>query len=656
MTDKKEDFPGKSPRRGTSKRGVLLAILLWLALVLIFGLNWRRFSTYIFYGEYWTNEDFFRNVEGTIDRDYSPTSLASLRLPIPPRAEAYITLPEAQYPEDGSRKYSVRVIKGEQVEVGLVRLRKGYSCPSWKYTFSVYERKSGKRRKLIQETGNFPLHSLSLFRIAEKLNGHGRDGAEIEYVIKPKGLRPRLASWLATLMGGAPYHEDFVFVPPNTYSMSRPDELNVILVSFDTLRPDRLSCFGHSRPTSSHIDSFAEQGVLFTQAFSSSPWTLPAHFSLITGLYPSAQLTVRKDVRKYRYYADRPIAAILQDNGYYTIGITGGLHLTSVNGFALGFDRYTEFHFANTDSTRRVFQGALDWLEGNRDMKFFMFLHNYECHFPYRNTYFLDKGNFHSLIEQRKALYDGGVRSADAYFGELIEKLKSLDLLSKTMVVVVSDHGDDLHDHFTERDRIPRISHPVPERGEEIDHGHSLYDEVIRILILFYLPGFEPERRVVSNQVRIIDVIPTVLDYLGIQSDGPIQGVSLMELMKNGTRQLDPPAISEFTLYGPERKSVRMNGYKYIYIPDPHQRKDGISFADIPKHALFDLRKDTRERDNIYAKRIELGKEYHATLGDILRDSQEIRTELQARIKMENEESTELPDDVVNALKAIGYL
>ena len=654
-TDKRNESPVTSARRAKRKYAVIFLIaILWLALALIVASRWRKFGTVLFYGDVRGNEDFFQLIEETTKEGTPPPSAEYFRQPVGGETETYLTIHGVKHPDAGVKKHTISIGKGDRAEVGLTRLRDGYRSPRWEYTFSVFENRNGKRRKLIEETQEFPESQFAFYRITDQLGGDEDGETELEYVLRPKGFRAWAGTAVAKALGGPPYHRDFLFFTPTVLRRREPDELNVVLISFDTLRPDRLGCYGYTRrPTSPHIDAFAERSVLFMQAFSSSPWTLPAHYSLMTGLYPSAQMTPLEDVRQYLWNVDRPIAAILRDNGYYTIGITGGRHLTSANGFAFGFDRYMEFHHELTDSTHNIFQNALKWLDENNDTKFFMFLHNYECHSPYTNTRFLEKENVYSLIEARKALYDGGVRSADAYFAELIEKLKSLDLLSKTVIVVLSDHGDDLYDHFTESDRIPREKNLDPRRAMKIDHGHSLYDEVIRILMLFHLPGLEPGNRVLSNQVRIIDVMPTILDYLGIPLDGPLQGTSLLQLMEEGGRTTDPPAVSEFTLYGPERKSVRMDGYKYIYIPDPDQRKDKVTYTDIPQYALFDLRTDPGEKSNIFSENKEVGERYHRILEETLEESHGIRGELRP---INRGDSTETPQDVIDALKSIGYL
>jgi arylsulfatase A-like enzyme len=297
----------------------------------------------------------------------------------------------------------------------------------------------------------------------------------------------------------------------------------------------------------------------------------------------------------------------------------------------------------------------MEWLEANRDTKFFMFLHSYKSHAPYLETYFLEQGEHADILEKRKALYDGNIRRVDDFFGQFVNKLRSLGLFSNTIIVVVSDHGEHFYDHFAEADRIPPEPTPIPQTST-IAHGHSVYDELIRIPMIFYLPGLQPKKSIYEEQIRLVDVLPTVLDYLGLSHEGPVQGESLLPLMRTGQRLHDSPAISEFTHTGPEQKSVRMGGYKYIYTGDPDERKQEVSFRNIPKYALFDLKSDPGEKNNIYSQNKALAEEYHDILQKTLEESRAINRELREKRKPGEVDSNPMPEDVTNALKALGYL
>ncbi len=580
-------------------------------------------------------------------------SFGHLRLPLDGERFAYQTMLAMRSPDRPKARFPVRAEGGDLLEFGLVRIGGEFAEPC-DYVFTVHALTDNGREKLLETSEEFPVNRWRLFRAEPGLGSDTTGRIELEYSLKPKGLRERIAAAIATAMGRS-YWKDFAFVAPNVVRKRKADELNVLLVVFDTLRADRLGCLGYDRPTSPNIDAFAREGVLFTHAVSPSPWTLPAHFSLLTGLYPSAQLDGDAGGWETRSYAEKLMPDILGETGYYTVAVGS---LPHASGFGKGFDLFRKFNYVKvarkSHTTRRVFSNATEWLAENRDRKFFMLLHNYECHIPYEGTFF-PAGEGAGLAETRDALYDGDVRSLDGLFGELIEKLRALDLLSNTIVIVTSDHGEHFYDHFTEQDRIPPGAEPVPEVSN-LDHGHSLHEELIRVPIIFHIPGLEPEKRVFDNRVRLTDVMPTILEHLDIAHDGPTQGQSLIGLMKHGDRPDEPPAMSEFTFSGAEQKAVILNGYKYLYTENPDEKKGGVGYRDIPRHALYDLKKDPGEKNNIYEQNRATAEELRAALEEMLAESSDINARLKAKRGAKGSEPAALPGDVIESLEALGYL
>ena len=456
--------------------------------------------------------------------------------------------------------------------------------------------------------------------------------------------------------------EHLACLAPAVFQRRQGRELNVLMLSFDTLRPDHLSGYGYARETSPNLDRFADEGVLFTQAISPAPWTTPAHYSLFTGLNPSAHQNVRSAAEPFQN--DPTLARQLRDQGYYTLGITGGGSISARFGMANGFNAYREYSsYPNTthpnrawkhqNDTQRTFDDAEAWLEANTDTRFFLFLHHFEAHDPYEDGHFLGEAD-DDLLSRRKALYDGDIRHADSFFGRLIDKLRELDLLDSTIVIFLSDHGEEFHEHYVESDVIPpRTQDLVPEISY-IDHAHSLYDELLRIPLVFYVPGLEPARRVLDNQVRLIDVMPTVLELLGIKPSGPMQGESLVQLMRTGERESDPPALAEATHWGPERKAIRKDGYKYIWIPNL-KSKTKRTYKGLVQHELFDLTNDPGETKNLYSERPELAESMRHALFEELEASIELGERMRQQ-RPEVGETTEMEEDVRDALKALGYL
>jgi arylsulfatase A-like enzyme len=545
-------------------------------------------------------------------------------------------------------KYAVAGRHTGWYEVGLVRIDES-SNDGNDFIFSVYEITNGEREKLHEISRGFPKGSWALFEVARSAAGKPSVGeTEIEYELRPAGVKARLASQNRA----SPYYKDFAFLAPAAMPRREPGDLNVILVSFDTLRPDHLSCFGHSRPTSPNIDALARRSTLFTQAVSTAPWTGPAHHSLFTGLYPSASMTkIDGGIWAYQYHAAPSMAAVFSEHGYYTVAFTGGSNLTSARGFNRGFKRYQEANRYSKDNAATVFRQAIGWLEANRDVKFFMFLHTNQCHTPYSDRYFFDQEKPRGYIQKDKVLYDGGIRNADEWFGRFMDKLEEMDLASNTAIVLASDHGDEMYEHYKKGDI-------VKDNGKiaVVRHGHSLYDEVVRVLVSFTLPGLEAEGKILNNQVRLIDILPTLLDYLGLKNDSPMQGTSLLELIRTGERADDPPAIIEYTAHGPEQKAVRMNGYKYIYTENPDESKSKITFRDIPRYSLFDMKNDPGEKNNIYSENKELAEQYHGILTEALNESSAIRNDLIKQEAPGKKKSEPLPQDVIDGLKTLGYI
>ena len=558
-----------------------------------------------------------------------------------------------QHPNRPRQKFPVRAGGGDLLEFGLIRIDSEFGEPC-DYIFTVHARTRTGREKIFETSGQFPMNSWELFRTKCTVEGNNAEELELEYSLKPKGWRERIDSLVARAMG-RPYWKDFAFIAPTVIRKRQAAELNVMLVVLDTLRADRLGCLGYAKPTSPNIDAFARENILFTHAVSPSPWTLPAHFSLLTGLYPSAQLG---DFAGWetQSFAETSMADLLGERGYFTVAIGS---LPHASGFGKGFDLFRKFNYTQTakkaHTTRRVFDEAMTWIAENRETKFFMFLHNYECHIPYEGTSFLEEAKGGGLAATRNALYDGDVRSIDTFFGQLIERLESLDLLSNTVVIVTSDHGEHFYDHFAEEDRIPLGSEPVPEVSN-LDHGHSVYEELIRVPIIFHLPDFKPAKSVFENRARLTDVLPTLLDFLDIEHDGPMQGESLISLMIEGGRPADPPAISESTFSGPEQKSIILDGYKYIYTENPDEKKGGVGYRGIPVHALYNLEKDPGEKNNIYDENKELAERLHLQLEMTMLESRGINASLQAKQSAKGTKATGLPQDVVDSLGALGYL
>jgi len=316
------------------------------------------------------------------------------------------------------------------------------------------------------------------------------------------------------------------------------EDYNVILISVDSLRADHVGAYGYKRDTTPTIDALASDGVTFANASSTSAWTLPAHMSMITGRSLLGHGVVSDD----RGLSDDvpTLAETLRSAGYTTAAIVSAPYVESRYGFARGFDHYDDqtINFAThgqsyTEVTAPRLQATADeWLSANHDRKFFLFLHYWDVHYDYTppspyDTMFdpdysgeMDGTNFYFRddvhrdmdgrdLEHILALYDGEIRLVDDHILELRKSLNRLGIAANTVIVVAGDHGDEFFEHG--------------RKG----HHRTLYDEIVRVPMIVYVPGKSPSTPVVEMETSITDIMPTILALTGTQPPSGIEGEDL---------------------------------------------------------------------------------------------------------------------------------
>jgi len=345
---------------------------------------------------------------------------------------------------------------------------------------------------------------------------------------------------------------------------------NLLLVSIDTLRPDHLGCYGYAGAQTPVLDGLARSGLRFTQATTVVPLTLPAHCSLLTGTFP-AHHGVR-DNGGFYLGEEQTLAEVLRAKGYRTGGFVGAFVLDSRWGIAQGFDRFfddfdlSRYEGVGMDAVQRrgdeVVAKALAWLAEDRERPFLAWVHLYDPHTPYDppEPY---RSRFPPTLV---GAYDGEIAWSDALVGRLLNALREDGRLAQTVVVVVGDHGESLGEH------------------QEQTHGFFVYDATVHIPMIVAGPGVPA--RTITEQVRIVDVMPTALDLLGQKAPEAVQGRSLLPLGRG--ERLGLVAISESWYpryhYGwSELKALRDGRYKLI---------------DAPRRELYDLARDPGEIDD----------------------------------------------------------
>lgn len=369
---------------------------------------------------------------------------------------------------------------------------------------------------------------------------------------------------------------------------------NVLLFLVDTLRADHIGANNPEKQLTTRIDEFAKSGTVFLNTISQAPWTTPSHASLFTSLYPSETncahtSNTNLNLLREGYWT---WAEMLQENGYATGAFTNSLQVRGNLGFHQGFDQYHEIDYDSSYSIEANFEQFKHWLDEHQEAPWFTFMHTYTVHEPYNHRQFTDYRTLVRSYEDRRDYYhdayDGGVRMIDEWFGIFLRELEQRGQLDNTIIILTSDHGEALGDRGM----------PVPA-----PHGHSLYDELLRVPLIISAPKLGvPNNKVVQNQARLIDLMPTVMELVGIEMPDWCHGLSLTPLM-NGTEKMERPAFSEGLNYGFPLRSLRTSNYKLIQLIDPSLKLDETSTrVPVPTPAsiqFFNLKDDPMETNNI---------------------------------------------------------
>ncbi|HSD27636.1 MAG TPA: sulfatase-like hydrolase/transferase [Vicinamibacteria bacterium] len=390
--------------------------------------------------------------------------------------------------------------------------------------------------------------------------------------------RPRRGAWIGlgavALLGAA----TLLVLRQRPAPLAPRPALNVLLVTLDTTRADRLGCYGYAPARTPHLDRLATEGVRFATAIAPAPITLPSHSSILTGLYPFEH-GVRNNGNFYLADRFETLATRLKARGYRTAAFVGSFILDRRYGLDHGFDVYDdrmEGEYAQVvalQAERRGDRTALAlgrWIDERAkepEAPFFAWLHLYDPHEPYRPP-----RPFRDLFP--KDPYDGEIAFADAVVASVLDRLRGAALLDRTLVVVTGDHGESLGDHG------------------ETTHSMFIYEAAIRVPLVLWRPGLLPAGRVVEDPVRLVDVAPTILDLLGAPALAAPHARSLVGLVEGRTEGSPRPAYSETLL-----PQFYMN-----WAPLRSFRDGRFKLIDAPRPELYDLAADPGESRNLYAE------------------------------------------------------
>ncbi len=402
------------------------------------------------------------------------------------------------------------------------------------------------------------------------------------------------------------------------------DALNLVVVTLDTTRADRIGAYGRANAGTPNLDALAADGVLFDHASTTAPITLPAHSSLFTGRFPP-QHGVRDNGGYFLNDSELTLAEVLKARGYATGGFIAAYVLDSKWGIAQGFDTYfddfdlSKYKVFSMGSIQRpgneVVDRALPWIDQHRGSPFFAWVHLYDAHAPYAAP-----EPFRSQFAGDP--YQGEISFADAQVGRIVQFLRDHDLFDRTVMVVIGDHGESLNDH-----------------GEQ-GHGFFIYESVVHVPMIVRAPFSAMQHQRVTDPVRSVDVMPTTLNLLGVPKPAgvTIDGESIAPLMTGarGDMGLEAYAEAVYPLHHfgwSDLRSLRQGRYKLIAAPRPE---------------LYDLQDDPTEQKNLFADRKALGDRMLGRLG-----------ELEAHFKSSGQskgEAIEIDPDAKARLAALGYV
>ena len=368
---------------------------------------------------------------------------------------------------------------------------------------------------------------------------------------------------------------------------SKPQRPNVILITLDTTRADRMGFLGSQRGLTPNLDGLARQSIVFTHAYSQVPVTTASHATILTGTYPQFHQVNDFGVQLAE---DLPYApTILKARGYHTAAFIGSLILDpaarSAPGFERGFDSYDAgFHRRVPGENRyqsierrggEVVAHALAWIAQHPSGPFFVWVHLYDPHDPY------DPPEPYKT-RYVSAPYDGEIAYADSVVGKFLSQLRTRGLFEGSLIAVMADHGEALGEH-----------------GEET-HGIFLYDETIHVPLLFKLPAEKAAGKRIERRAELVDVLPTILEGVGVTIPAEIQGQSLLPLAKTtnaigGTNKqssiVDRPAYSESDY--PHRT--------FGWSPLRALRSGKYLFVEAPRTELYDQSLDPQALRNLSA-------------------------------------------------------
>jgi arylsulfatase A-like enzyme len=426
--------------------------------------------------------------------------------------------------------------------------------------------------------------------------------SKITNILKSAGIKATAAAFIS------------IFILLNILSFgqrifSSPSGPNVILIVPDALRADHLGCYGYSRPTSPQIDKFAAAALFFEKAMSNSPWTKPSIGSVLTSMYAHEH-------KAFCWMDNLPdesltLAEVFRNRNYRTFAIQTNPSITEKHNFKQGFEYYRELVLEKGEVVTSSFNA---WLEKHNKKPFFAYLHYMDTHVPYnapqefsqifglKEDPLFTPGEFKTMDvrllgeiglarndkQNLVDLYDAALKYFDSSFAEIVDNLKKLGILNKTIIILTSDHGEEFWEHGG------------------FAHGHTVYNELLHVPLIIGYSAHLPKRHI-ESYVQLLDLFPTIASLAGIKVHAELRGRDLAPpaLTKN---KINEEILFEGILFGSEKKAILKDGWKLIEDTGKSNKGNFDLLGDLTKYRypenqkgfeLYNINRDFSEKHNL---------------------------------------------------------
>lgn len=433
--------------------------------------------------------------------------------------------------------------------------------------------------------------------------------------------------------------------------------VNIIIYLVDALRADHLGCYGYERETSPNIDRLAEDGIVFEKFISEGSWTRPSVASLMTGLHHRVHGVM--DMEDALKDSVTLISEILHDRGYTTGIISLNAHMHEKFGFNKGFDEFLIWDIEELDTSSRIANDAtFELLEKHRGEPVFLYIHTVDPHDPYQpeKEYRIFESDYDGTIdgsakslarlerlprdkvprehvEQVEALYDAEIRHNDEQFGKLIDKIKQLGLYDRSIIIFTADHGEEFFEHGG------------------FKHGQTVYTESVHVPFILKLPDQRFSGTLIRDLAMTVDIVPTILDLVGISAEPEFDGKSLKPLISS-TKPAHRVLFNEIDMKSKDFRAEALYRGKWK-LNVPLSPKNTARLEAGGPLELFDIEKDWAETKNLYSEYPIIAKYLYHVLE---KEKAGITAKAALFGDVEKISREEIPPDVIKQMKALGYI